>query len=172
MKKTWISYSFIFPCFLVFFRFSSWISWIDSVSEKQELGEWLSMDKKTYGEYEKFGLRSWWRSRCLRSSEYSQLLSFWIFLKPLNAWSIKNEVWKSLTLRFFTSVQLVDLESPDLVVPRRNIASGKTPVAARESVVRYQMACKEDDYTYTEKFRYFRLPRVSAQFLQKFLTIF
>ncbi|XP_043285885.1 inositol polyphosphate 5-phosphatase OCRL isoform X2 [Venturia canescens] len=50
---------------------------------------------------------------------------------------------------------LVDLESPDLVVPRRNIASGKTPVAARESVVRYQMACKEDDYTYTEKFRIF-----------------
>ncbi|XP_012276603.1 inositol polyphosphate 5-phosphatase OCRL-1 isoform X2 [Orussus abietinus] len=50
---------------------------------------------------------------------------------------------------------LVELESPDLVVPRRNIASGKTPVAARESVVRYQMACKEDDYTYTEVFRIF-----------------
>ncbi|XP_063977656.1 inositol polyphosphate 5-phosphatase OCRL [Diachasmimorpha longicaudata] len=50
---------------------------------------------------------------------------------------------------------LVDLESPDLVVPRRNIASGKTPVAARESVVRYQMACKEDDYTYTETYRIF-----------------
>ncbi|XP_015123931.1 inositol polyphosphate 5-phosphatase OCRL-1 [Diachasma alloeum] len=50
---------------------------------------------------------------------------------------------------------LVDLESPDLVVPRRNIASGKTPVAARESVVRYQMACKEDDYTYTETYRVF-----------------
>ena len=51
--------------------------------------------------------------------------------------------------------QLVELESPDLVVPRRNIATGKTPVAARESVVRYQMACKEDDYTYTETFRIF-----------------
>ncbi|XP_074104146.1 oculocerebrorenal syndrome of Lowe [Cotesia typhae] len=50
---------------------------------------------------------------------------------------------------------LVELESPDLVVPRRNIASGKTPVAARESVVRYQMACKEDDYTYTETLRIF-----------------
>ncbi|XP_015590304.1 inositol polyphosphate 5-phosphatase OCRL-1 isoform X2 [Cephus cinctus] len=50
---------------------------------------------------------------------------------------------------------LVELESPDLVVPRRNIATGKTPVAARESVVRYQMACKEEDYTYTEVFRMF-----------------
>lgn len=50
---------------------------------------------------------------------------------------------------------LVELESPDLVVPRQNIAEGKTPVAARESVVRYQMACKEDDYTYTQVFRMF-----------------
>ncbi|XP_066583845.1 uncharacterized protein Ocrl [Prorops nasuta] len=50
---------------------------------------------------------------------------------------------------------LVDLESPDLVVPRRNIASGKSPVAARDSVVRYHMACKEDDYTYTKTFRIF-----------------
>ncbi|XP_034936356.1 inositol polyphosphate 5-phosphatase OCRL isoform X2 [Chelonus insularis] len=49
----------------------------------------------------------------------------------------------------------VELDSPDLVVSRRNIASGKTPVAARESVVRYQMACKEDDYTYTETLRIF-----------------
>lgn len=46
------------------------------------------------------------------------------------------------------------LESPDLGIPRRSIASGgKSPVAARESVVRYQMACKEDDYTYTKTFR-------------------
>lgn len=50
---------------------------------------------------------------------------------------------------------LVELESPDLVVPRRTIASGKSPVAARESVVRYQMACKEDDYTYSKTFRIF-----------------
>ncbi|KAJ8669739.1 hypothetical protein QAD02_000998 [Eretmocerus hayati] len=49
----------------------------------------------------------------------------------------------------------IDLESPDLVVPRQNIASGKTPIATRESVVRYQMACKEDDYTYTKMLRIF-----------------
>lgn len=49
----------------------------------------------------------------------------------------------------------MELESPDLVVPRRNIASGKIPVAARESVVRYQMDCKKDDYTYTETLRIF-----------------
>lgn len=53
------------------------------------------------------------------------------------------------------NLQEVELESPDLVVPRRNIASGKTPVAARESVIKYEMACKEDDYTYTNIFRYF-----------------
>ncbi|CAK9797954.1 Type II inositol 1,4,5-trisphosphate 5-phosphatase [Anthophora plagiata] len=50
---------------------------------------------------------------------------------------------------------LVDLESPMLVVTRRSIASGKSPVAARESAVRYQMACKEDDYTYSKTFRIF-----------------
>ncbi|XP_006608948.1 type II inositol 1,4,5-trisphosphate 5-phosphatase isoform X2 [Apis laboriosa] len=50
---------------------------------------------------------------------------------------------------------LVDLESPVLVVTRRSIASGKSPVAARESAVRYQMACKEDDYTYSKTFRIF-----------------
>ncbi|KAI4497099.1 hypothetical protein M0802_007845 [Mischocyttarus mexicanus] len=50
---------------------------------------------------------------------------------------------------------LVELETPDLVVSRQTIASGKSPVAARESVVRYQMACKEDDYTYSKTFRIF-----------------
>ncbi|KAG7208116.1 hypothetical protein KM043_009688 [Ampulex compressa] len=50
---------------------------------------------------------------------------------------------------------LVDLENPVMVVSRRNIACGKSPVAARESVVRYQMACKEDDYTYSKTFRIF-----------------
>lgn len=49
---------------------------------------------------------------------------------------------------------LADLKSPDLVVSRHNIASGKS-IAARQSVVRYQMACKEDDYTYTKVFRMF-----------------
>ncbi|KAF7990591.1 hypothetical protein HCN44_000396 [Aphidius gifuensis] len=50
---------------------------------------------------------------------------------------------------------LVDLESPDLIVPSRGIATGKIPIAARESVVRYQMNCKKDDYTFTETFRIF-----------------
>ncbi|XP_070165957.1 type II inositol 1,4,5-trisphosphate 5-phosphatase isoform X4 [Polyergus mexicanus] len=48
---------------------------------------------------------------------------------------------------------LLNLESHDLVVRRQSIASGKSPVAARESVIRYQMACKEDDYTYSKTFR-------------------
>ncbi|GAB1868632.1 Inositol polyphosphate 5-phosphatase OCRL-1 [Camponotus japonicus] len=48
---------------------------------------------------------------------------------------------------------LLNLESHDVVVRRQCIASGKSPVAARESVVRYQMACKEDDYTYSKTFR-------------------
>ncbi|KAK0087327.1 hypothetical protein PV325_001267 [Microctonus aethiopoides] len=50
---------------------------------------------------------------------------------------------------------LLELESPDLAVPRRNIATGKTPIAARESAVRYHMECKENDYTYIETFRIF-----------------
>ncbi|XP_078050429.1 oculocerebrorenal syndrome of Lowe isoform X2 [Augochlora pura] len=50
---------------------------------------------------------------------------------------------------------LVDIENPLLVVTRQSIASGKSPVAARESAVRYQMACKEDDYTYSKTFRIF-----------------
>lgn len=46
------------------------------------------------------------------------------------------------------------LDSPEIVVPRQSIAKGHTPIAARESVIRYQMAMKEDDYTYTQTFRY------------------
>ncbi|XP_011146720.1 inositol polyphosphate 5-phosphatase OCRL-1 isoform X1 [Harpegnathos saltator] len=48
---------------------------------------------------------------------------------------------------------LLNLESPDFVVPKPCIASGRSPVATRESVVRYQMACKEDDYMYSKTFR-------------------
>lgn len=67
------------------------------------------------------------------------------------------------------------MESPVLVVTRRSIASGKSPVAARESAVRYQMACKEDDYTYSKTFRFvfsyventFNFPRF-LYFLHKF----
>lgn len=51
-------------------------------------------------------------------------------------------------------LQLLNLENHDLAIPRQSIASGRSPVAARESVVRYQMACKEDDYTYSKTFRF------------------
>ncbi|XP_075217089.1 oculocerebrorenal syndrome of Lowe [Lycorma delicatula] len=42
------------------------------------------------------------------------------------------------------------LDSPEIAVPRQSIAKGTTPIAARESVIRYQMAMKEDDYTFTQ----------------------
>lgn len=48
---------------------------------------------------------------------------------------------------------MMDLDSPDMMLPRSTIAKGTTPIAARESVVRYQMSMKEDDYTYIEKFK-------------------
>ncbi|XP_046667170.1 inositol polyphosphate 5-phosphatase OCRL-like isoform X1 [Homalodisca vitripennis] len=48
------------------------------------------------------------------------------------------------------------LDSPEMAVPsRQSIAKGHTPIAARESVIRYQMAMKEDDYTYTQTLRVF-----------------
>ncbi|XP_063218257.1 type II inositol 1,4,5-trisphosphate 5-phosphatase [Bacillus rossius redtenbacheri] len=50
---------------------------------------------------------------------------------------------------------LLDLGSPDIAVPRQSIAKGTTPIAARESVIRYQMAMKEHHYTYTQVFRIF-----------------
>ncbi|XP_014209022.1 inositol polyphosphate 5-phosphatase OCRL-1 [Copidosoma floridanum] len=53
------------------------------------------------------------------------------------------------------SEPVIEIDSPELVTSRRNIATGKSPIATRESVVRYQMACKEDDYTYTKVFRIF-----------------
>ena len=46
------------------------------------------------------------------------------------------------------------LDSPDIVLPRESIAKGATPIAARESVIKYQMAMKEDDYTYSQSLRY------------------
>ncbi|KAJ9583804.1 hypothetical protein L9F63_021854, partial [Diploptera punctata] len=42
------------------------------------------------------------------------------------------------------------LESPEISVPRQSIAKGATPIAARESVIKYQMAMKEQHYTYTQ----------------------
>nr|CAD7427757.1 unnamed protein product [Timema monikensis] len=50
---------------------------------------------------------------------------------------------------------LLDLESPEMAVPRQSIAKGATPIAARESVIRYQMAMKEHHYTYTQVLRIF-----------------
>ncbi|XP_072161550.1 inositol polyphosphate 5-phosphatase OCRL [Bemisia tabaci] len=49
----------------------------------------------------------------------------------------------------------LQLDSPDIVVPRHSIAQGATPIAARETVIRYQMSMREDDYTYTEVIRVF-----------------
>lgn len=50
-----------------------------------------------------------------------------------------------------------DLSSPDNFgnLPRQSIALGATPLAARESVIRIQMAMREDDYTYLENFKIF-----------------
>ena len=48
---------------------------------------------------------------------------------------------------------MLDIDSPDIVVPRQSIAQGATPIAARESVIRHQMSMKEDDYTYTQILR-------------------
>jgi hypothetical protein len=55
---------------------------------------------------------------------------------------------------------MMDLDSPDMMLPRQTIAKGTTPIAARESVVRYQMSMKEDDYTYIEKFKCLQFPYV------------
>jgi len=52
------------------------------------------------------------------------------------------------------SVDLQLLESPEISVPRQSIAKGATPIAARESVIKYQMAMKEQHYTYTQVLRY------------------
>ncbi|XP_051155862.1 inositol polyphosphate 5-phosphatase OCRL [Leptopilina boulardi] len=50
---------------------------------------------------------------------------------------------------------LVELECQDLVESRHNIATGKTPVANRDSLVQMHMQRKSNDYTYTEVFRIF-----------------
>lgn len=52
------------------------------------------------------------------------------------------------------SLDLQLLESPEISVPRQSIAKGATPIAARESVIKYQMAMKEQHYTYTQVLRY------------------
>ncbi|CAH1405483.1 unnamed protein product [Nezara viridula] len=48
------------------------------------------------------------------------------------------------------------VDSPDsLSLPRESIAKGSTPIAARESVIRYMMSKKEDQYMYKQSFRIF-----------------
>lgn len=46
-------------------------------------------------------------------------------------------------------------ESPDIVLPRQAIAQGATPVAVRESLIKYEMLTKEDDFTYSRVFKIF-----------------
>lgn len=46
-----------------------------------------------------------------------------------------------------------ELDSPDIIVPRQSIAQGATPIAARESIIKYQMQLKEDDYTNSQVFQ-------------------
>ncbi|XP_049792520.1 inositol polyphosphate 5-phosphatase OCRL isoform X1 [Schistocerca nitens] len=53
------------------------------------------------------------------------------------------------------ATSLLELESPDITLPRQSIAKGTTPIAARESVIRYQMAMKERHYTYTQVLKVF-----------------
>ncbi|XP_068085502.1 type II inositol 1,4,5-trisphosphate 5-phosphatase isoform X3 [Anabrus simplex] len=60
-----------------------------------------------------------------------------------------------MTFYMKSSQGLLELESPDISVPRQSIAKGATPIAARESVIRYQMAMKEHHYTYTQVLRIF-----------------
>jgi hypothetical protein len=60
-------------------------------------------------------------------------------------------MYSVVTAYSFMHLQL--LESPEISVPRQNIAKGATPIAARESVIKYQMAMKEQHYTYTQVLR-------------------
>lgn len=47
------------------------------------------------------------------------------------------------------------IDSPDISLPRESIAKGSTPIAARESVIRYQMSRMEGEYIYKQSFRIF-----------------
>ncbi len=48
-----------------------------------------------------------------------------------------------------------DDESPESSLNRQDIAMGVTPIAARESVVKYQMSMKEEQFTHLETFTMF-----------------
>ncbi|XP_065351777.1 inositol polyphosphate 5-phosphatase OCRL isoform X1 [Cloeon dipterum] len=67
---------------------------------------------------------------------------------------LRNETLRVLKTRS-RYLSAFEIESGELVVPRQSIAKGTTPIAARESVIRYQMSMKEDDYTYIQSFKIF-----------------
>lgn len=71
------------------------------------------------------------------------------YLSTKNYIFLERIVKNNLELNF----QMLDIDSPDIVVPRQSIAQGATPIAARESVIRHQMSMKEDDYTFTQTLR-------------------
>lgn len=48
-----------------------------------------------------------------------------------------------------------DDESPEQSLNRQDIAMGVTPIAARESVIKYQMSMKEEHFTHLENFTLF-----------------
>ena len=48
-----------------------------------------------------------------------------------------------------------DDESPEQSLNRQDIAMGVTPIAARESVIKYQMSMKEEHFTHLESFTVF-----------------
>ena len=48
-----------------------------------------------------------------------------------------------------------DDESPEQSLNRQDIAMGVTPIAARESVIKYQMSMKEEHFTHLESFTIF-----------------
>ncbi|XP_059488840.1 type II inositol 1,4,5-trisphosphate 5-phosphatase isoform X3 [Neocloeon triangulifer] len=71
-----------------------------------------------------------------------------------NLVELRNETLRVLKTRS-CYLSALELESGELVVPRQSIAKGTTPIAARESVIRYQMSMKEDDYTHIQNFKIF-----------------
>lgn len=69
-------------------------------------------------------------------------------------WNACGIICCSVIFQLF--LQTENERSPDLGVNRHNIATGlsPTPIAARESHIRYQMAMREDAYTDIHEFTY------------------
>lgn len=49
----------------------------------------------------------------------------------------------------------MQLDSPDIALPRQKIAQGHVNVRARDSLLRYQLALKISDYTHIQEFTIF-----------------